>query len=57
MKLLWRCYSATGAQSQAQALASRLASFNFPTVEQALVVPQFRTSQVSQAQQPQGDGH
>lgn len=56
LKLLWSAYRKTGAESQAQAVALRLASFNFPTVEQALVVPQFRASQVSQAQQP-GDAH
>lgn len=52
MRLLWRAYSSTGASQQAQALAAKLAAYNFPTVEQALVVPQFRASLVSQAGQP-----
>jgi len=52
MRLLWRAYSSTGASQQAQALATRLAAFNVPTVEQALVVPQFRAGLVSQAGEP-----
>lgn len=52
MRLLWRAYSSTGASQQAQALATKLASYNVPTVEQALVVPQFRAGLVSQAGQP-----
>src|SRR5262249_29981749 len=42
MRLLWRAYNSTGASSKAQAIASKLAALNLPTVEQALVVPQFR---------------
>ena len=52
MRLLWRAYSSTGAATDAQALAAKLAALNVPTVEQALVVPQFRASLVSQARQP-----
>jgi len=52
MQLLWRAYSSTGATAQAQALASKLASLNVPTAEQALVVPQFRANLLSQARQP-----
>jgi tetratricopeptide (TPR) repeat protein len=52
MHLLWRAYSSTGATAQAQALAVRLAALNVPTVEQALVVPQFRVALVSQAAHP-----
>jgi tetratricopeptide (TPR) repeat protein len=52
MRLLWRSYTSTGATSEAQAIASKLAALNLPTVEQALVVPQFRVSLVSQVGQP-----
>jgi tetratricopeptide (TPR) repeat protein len=52
MRLLWRAYTSTGATSEAQAIASKLAALNLPTVEQALVVPQFRVSLVSRAEQP-----
>jgi hypothetical protein len=52
MRLLWRGYQSTGASAQAQAVASKLATLNVPTVEQALIVPQFRASMISQAGQP-----
>lgn len=52
MLLLWRAYSSTGASAQAQALATKLAGLNVPTVEQALVVPQFRSSLAAQAGHP-----
>jgi tetratricopeptide (TPR) repeat protein len=52
MRLLWQAYTRTGAASEAQAIASKLAALNLPTVEQALVVPQFRVSLVSQVGQP-----
>jgi tetratricopeptide (TPR) repeat protein len=52
MRLLWRAYNSTGAAADAQSVASKLASLNVPTVEQALVVPQFRARLVSQARQP-----
>ena len=52
MRLLWRAYTSTGATSDAQAIVSKLASLNLPTVEQALVVPQFRGSLVSQVGRP-----
>lgn len=52
MRLLWRAYNSTGAAPQADAIASKLAALNLPTVEQALVVPQFRVSLISQAGQP-----
>jgi tetratricopeptide (TPR) repeat protein len=40
--LLYKAYKQTGAQEDAKLLAKRLAGKNEPTVEQALVVPQFR---------------
>jgi hypothetical protein len=49
MRLLWRAYSSAGATNQAQLMADKLANFNIPSFEQALVVPQFRASMVSQA--------
>lgn len=52
MRLLWKAYTSTGASAEASALAAKLAGLNVPTVEQALVVPQFRASLVSQAGQP-----
>ncbi|HXR15669.1 MAG TPA: tetratricopeptide repeat protein [Terriglobales bacterium] len=52
MRLLWRAYSSTSAASEAQAIALKLSALNLPTVEQALVVPQFRVSLVSRAEQP-----
>jgi tetratricopeptide (TPR) repeat protein len=52
MRLLWRAYNSTGASPEAQAIAVKLAALNLPTVEQALVVPQFRVSLISQAAQP-----
>jgi tetratricopeptide (TPR) repeat protein len=52
MRLLWRAYGSTGASTQAQTMAAKLAALNVPTVEQALVVPQFRASLVSQAGHP-----
>jgi tetratricopeptide (TPR) repeat protein len=52
MRLLWRIYSSNGAASQAQAIAMKLSALNLPTVEQALIVPHFRVSLVSQAGQP-----
>jgi len=44
MLQLYKAYKQTGAQEDARLLAKRLASMNEPTVEQALVVPQFRTA-------------
>jgi tetratricopeptide (TPR) repeat protein len=52
MRLLWQAFMSTGATSEAQAAAAKLAALNLPTVEQALVVPQFRVSLVSRAGQP-----
>jgi len=52
MRLLWRAYGSTGASTQAQLVAAKLTGLNVPTVEQALVVPQFRASLISQAGQP-----
>jgi len=51
MHLLWRAYTDTGARAQAQAMAAKLAALNVPTPEQALVVPQFRATLVSKAEQ------
>jgi tetratricopeptide (TPR) repeat protein len=50
MRLLCRAYNRTGANQQAQALSARLSALNVPTVEQALVVPEFRASLVSVSQ-------
>ncbi len=52
VRLLWKAYTITGASSQASTVAARLAGMNIPTLEQALVVPPFRTSLSSQAGQP-----
>lgn len=51
MQLLWMAYRQTGAQEDAKVLAARLAGMNEPTVEQALVVPQFRVMLADQQQQ------
>lgn len=51
MQLLWKAYRQTGAQEDAKLLAARLAGINEPTVEQALVVPQFRVMLADQQQQ------
>jgi hypothetical protein len=52
MNLLWRAYASAGETQQAQALGTKLAAMNVPTLEQALVVPQFRASLVSQGPRP-----
>jgi tetratricopeptide (TPR) repeat protein len=52
MRLLWQAYHRTGAATQATVLAAKLSVLEVPTVEQALVVSQFRASLVSQAAQP-----
>ncbi|MBV8053353.1 MAG: tetratricopeptide repeat protein [Acidobacteriaceae bacterium] len=52
MQLLWHAYADTGAAIQAQALAKKLAALNVPTVEQALVVPQFRSGLAARVRQP-----
>jgi hypothetical protein len=52
MRLLWRAYGGSGSSAQAQVIAAKLAALNVPTIEQALVVPQFRASLLSQAGQP-----
>jgi Flp pilus assembly protein TadD len=52
LQLLWHAYLDTGASTQAQALAKKLAALNVPTVEQALVVPQFRSGLAARAGQP-----
>jgi tetratricopeptide (TPR) repeat protein len=51
MQLLWKAYQQTGAQEDAKVLGARLAGINEPTVEQALVVPQFRVMLADQQQQ------
>jgi tetratricopeptide (TPR) repeat protein len=51
MLLLWKAYRQTGAQEDAKILGARLAGINEPSVEQALVVPQFRITLADQAQQ------
>jgi Flp pilus assembly protein TadD len=52
MLLLWRAYSDTGASTQAQVLAKKLSALNVPTVEQALVVPRFRSGFAARVAQP-----
>ena len=52
LKLLWQAYGSAGETERAGALAAKLAALNVPTLEQALVVPQFRASLVSQVPQP-----
>jgi len=49
MRLLWEIYRSTGRPADAGAVAARLAGLNVPTLEQALVVPAFRTELISQA--------
>jgi tetratricopeptide (TPR) repeat protein len=51
MHMLWLAYKETGAQEDAKILAAHLAGMNEPTVEQALVVPQFRVLLADQQQQ------
>jgi tetratricopeptide (TPR) repeat protein len=51
MQLLWKAYKQTGAEEDAKVLAARLAGINEPTVEQALIVPQFRVMLADQQQQ------
>ena len=49
--LLWKAYRQTGAQEDAKILAARLSGMNEPTVEQALVVPQFRVELADEQRQ------
>ena len=51
MLLLWKAYNQTGAQEDANLLAKRLVGVNEPTVEQALVVPQFRVALADEQRQ------
>ena len=51
LQLLWQAYQQMGAHADAGSVAALLAALNDPTVEQALVVPAFRASLVSQAEQ------
>jgi tetratricopeptide (TPR) repeat protein len=51
MLMLWQAYRHTGAQEDAKLLGARLARINEPSVEQALVVPQFRITLADEAQQ------
>jgi tetratricopeptide (TPR) repeat protein len=51
MLLLYRAYVQTGAHEDAKLLAERLAGMNEPTVEQALVVPQFRAALADEQKQ------
>ena len=52
LRLLWRAYSSQGEATRAGTVATRLAGLNVPTVEQALVVPQFRAGLVGQDGRP-----
>jgi len=49
MRLLWQIYRSTGRTDEAREIAARLARLNVPTVEQALVVPAFRTELITEA--------
>lgn len=51
MLLLYTAYKQTGAQEDAKLLAKRLAGMNEPTVEQALIVPQFRIALADEQRQ------
>ena len=51
MLLLYTAYKQTGAQEDARLLAKRLAGMNEPTVEQALIVPQFRITLADEQKQ------
>jgi tetratricopeptide (TPR) repeat protein len=51
MLLLYTAYKQTGAQEDARLLAKRLAGMNEPTVEQALIVPQFRIALADEQKQ------
>lgn len=51
MMMLWKAYRQAGAQEDAKILGARLAGINDPTVEQALIVPQFRMVLADEAQQ------
>lgn len=51
MLLLYTAYKQTGAQEDARLLAKRLAGMNEPTVEQALIVPQFRIALADEQRQ------
>jgi hypothetical protein len=50
MERLWKAYKQTGASEDAHLLGAKLANLNEPTVEQALVVPAFRTLLVDEQQ-------
>jgi hypothetical protein len=51
MLRLWKAYKQTGASEDAKLLAAKLAGVNEPTVEQAMVVPAFRTLLADQQRQ------
>jgi hypothetical protein len=50
LRLLWQAYNGAGQPNPAGDVAAKLASTNKPTPEQALVVPQFRVTLMSQAE-------
>ncbi len=52
LELLWQAFDKTGAKAESQALVSRMAVLNRPTVEQALTQPEFRVSLNRAVQQP-----
>ena len=51
MLRLWTAYKQTGATEDARLMGAKLANLNEPTVEQALVVPNFRNLLADQQQQ------
>jgi len=52
LRLLWEAHTSVGNTTKAEAIANKLAAMNVPTAEQALVVPQFRSHLISEAQRP-----
>lgn len=51
---LMEAYQKTGSSSDAQRIASKLAAFNQPTIEQAVLVPQYRKALALSSQRPAG---
>jgi tetratricopeptide (TPR) repeat protein len=53
---LMQAYEQSGRSTEAQATATRLAALNMPTIDQAVIVPGFRKSQVTAKQAAQSSG-
>jgi tetratricopeptide (TPR) repeat protein len=54
MKLLITAYKEAGLPAKSERMAKELAAFNAPTIEQALVVPEFRAERTRAAGKPTG---